>query len=81
MIERREGALAQRLAPMPGMKEPRYAQTLGGTVESSAALAGEHTSGSSPVASSERLAVLEAEVARLRGELEDLRRRFDELLS
>ena len=33
LAERAEGGLAAKLLPMPGMKEPRYAQTLGGPVE------------------------------------------------
>jgi uncharacterized protein len=73
LTERPEGALAQKLPPMPGMKEPRYAQALGGPVE--AAGPGDFSE-SRP---SDRIAALEAEVAKLRQELQELRRRFDDL--
>lgn len=72
MIDRPEGALVQKLAHAPGTKEPRFAQTLGGPVEM-AALA--------PAAAPDRLGLLEAEVARLRDEVAELRRRLDEVLS
>jgi uncharacterized protein YceH (UPF0502 family) len=72
MIERPEGALVQKLAQAPGTKEPRFAQTLGGPVEFAAPAY-------SPAP--DRLAVLETEVARLREELTELRRRLDEVLS
>ncbi len=71
MIERPEGALVQKLPQVPGTKEPRFAQTLGGTVEFA------------PVTHSpapDRLGSLEAEVARLRDEVTELRRRLDEVL-
>ena len=89
LAEREEGALAVRLPPMPGMKEPRYAQTLGGAIELTK---GEINSAADPVESrpSDRLSTLEAELARLReeivpevtrlrDELDALRRRFDDL--
>ena len=72
MIDRAEGALVQKLAHAPGTKEPRFAQTLGGPVELAAAA---HS------AVPDRLAPLEAEVARLRDEVAELRRRLDEVLS
>jgi uncharacterized protein YceH (UPF0502 family) len=73
LAERPEGPLVQKLPPMPGMKEPRYAQTLGGPVETgSYADAGGQKPG-------DRLSAVEAEVARLREELDELRRRFDAL--
>lgn len=63
----------QRLQHAPGTKEPRYAHTLGGAVEMSAApIAAPH--------SSDRIAALETEVAQLREEVADLRRRLDEVL-
>ena len=37
MMDRAEGALVQKLPHAPGTKEPRYAQTLGGAVDVSAA--------------------------------------------
>src|SRR5580692_506460 len=49
----------------------RYAHTLGGPVESAAA----------PVAQSDKLSTLEAEVSRLREEVAELRRRLDEVLN
>ena len=73
LAERPEGALVQKLLPMPGMKEPRYAQTLGGPVETTAYA----DSGTQKPA--DRLSYVEAEVARLREELDELRRRFDAL--
>lgn len=76
MMERQEGALVQKLAPAPGMKEPRYAQTLQGAVDvTSAAPAHGMTA-----AGSDRLAALEAEVMRLREEVDELRRRLDAVL-
>ena len=62
----------QKLPHAPGTKEPRYAHTLGGPVEAAAA---------APVVQSDRLSTLEAEVARLREEVADLRRRLDEVLN
>jgi uncharacterized protein YceH (UPF0502 family) len=73
LAERPEGALVQKLLPMPGMKEPRYAQTLGGPVEAAA------FADSGAQKPSDRLSAVEAEVARLREELDELRRRFDAL--
>lgn len=72
MIDRPEGALVQKLPHAPGTKEPRFAQTLAGAVEFSAPV---------HAPAQDRLAALEAEVARLRDELADLRRRLDEVLS
>lgn len=72
MIERPEGALVRKLAQAPGTKEPRFAQTLGGPVEFA-------VPAHSPAP--DRIAVLEAEVARLREEVTELRRRLDEVLS
>jgi uncharacterized protein YceH (UPF0502 family) len=72
MIDSPEGALVQKLAHAPGTKEPRFAQTLGGPVEMAAAV---HS------AAPDRFASLEAEVARLREEVAELRRRLDEVLS
>jgi uncharacterized protein len=62
----------QKLPHAPGTKEPRYAHTLGGPVEVPVA---------SPPVHSDRISVLEAEVARLREEVTELRRRLDEVLN
>jgi len=72
MMERPEGALVQKLAAAPGMKEPRYAQTLGGPVEA--------VVHQSPAVAHDRLSALEAEVASLRDEVAGLRRQLDDLL-
>lgn len=69
MIDRAEGALVQRLP------HARYAHTLGGAVEVSAAV----PTGSG--GAGDRLGALETEVARLREEVADLRRRLDEVLN
>ena len=71
LIDRPEGALARKLPPSPGMKEPRYAQTLGALAEEPAAPT--HVS-------SDRLSVLEAEVEQLKSEVAELKRRLDEVL-
>jgi uncharacterized protein YceH (UPF0502 family) len=78
MMEREEGPLAQKLAPAPAMKEPRYAQTLTGIVEEGTAAA------AAPAAAShglgERIAALEAEVGQLRAEVAELRRTLESVL-
>ena len=74
LAAREDGPLTQKLAPAPGMKEPRWAQILGGPVEFSAPAAAREFSGA------ERIGALEAEVAKLREEVADLRRRLDEVL-
>lgn len=65
-------ALVQKLPHAPGTKEPRFAQTLAGTVDFAVPV-------HSPAP--DRLASLEAEVTRLRDEVTELRRRLDEVLS
>jgi uncharacterized protein YceH (UPF0502 family) len=72
MMDRAEGPLAQKLAHAPGTKEPRYAQTLGGVVEVQALPAAGHAT--------DRMGLLEQEVARLREEVAELRRRLEEVL-
>ena len=72
----RMGDMVQKLAPAPGMKEPRYAQTLGGPVDATAAAQPQPLS-----SGNDRLASLEEEVAHLREEVADLRRRLEEVLS
>ena len=76
LMDRPEGALVQKLAPAPGMKEPRYAQLLTGPVDQT------HAPANAPahMAVSDRMAILESEVARLSEEVRELRRRLDEVL-
>jgi uncharacterized protein YceH (UPF0502 family) len=62
----------QKLPHAPGTKEPRYAHTMGGPVEVAAVAAPVHT---------DRISVLETEVATLREEVAELRRRLDEVLN
>jgi len=82
MIDRPEGALAQKLNPAPGMKEPRYAQTLAGPVDQAAAAVSPHTfSASSDRAGTlDRLATLEGEVDKLRSEVAELRQLLESVL-
>jgi len=77
LSERAEGPLVQKLAPAPGMKEPRYAQTLAGTVEQSTASAPPTASSHS---ASDRIAALENEVSLLRNEVAELRRLLESVL-
>lgn len=65
----------QRLPHTPGTKEPRYAHTLGGAIEMPPAPA------VNVAHSADRIGALEAEVAQLREEVAELRRRLDEVLS
>jgi uncharacterized protein len=65
------GTLVQKLPHAPGTKEPRFAQTLAGAVEFAAV---------APAHSPDRLGTLEAEVAKLRDEVAELRRRLDEVI-
>jgi uncharacterized protein YceH (UPF0502 family) len=64
----------QKLPHTPGTKEPRYAHTLGGAVEMPAAPAPGGTY------ATDRISALEAEVAQLREEVAELRRRLDAVL-
>jgi uncharacterized protein len=68
-----ESGLVQKLPHAPGTKEPRYAQTLGGAVEFQQPV--------SAPPQNDRLSALEAEVARLREEVADLRQRLDSVLN
>jgi uncharacterized protein YceH (UPF0502 family) len=77
MIDRAEGVLVQRLPHAPGTKEPRYAQTLGGPVAVATAAHMAHTA-PGPI---DRLSALEGEVASLREEVAELKRRLDEVLN
>ncbi len=75
LAAREDGALTQKLAAAPGMKEPRWAQLLGGPVELTA------TAHVREGGSSDRVAALEEDMARLREEVAELRRRLDEVLN
>jgi uncharacterized protein len=74
MMEYPDGALVQKLSPAPGMKEPRYAQTLAGAVDIAV------ITHAPAIAGSDRLAALEAEVSQLREEVSELRRLLESVL-
>jgi hypothetical protein len=67
--------LVVRLPRRPGEKEARYAHLLSGPA-AAAALAQEQPADSAAPPRSDRLTLLEAEVAQLRRELEDLKQQF-----
>jgi len=72
-----EAGSVQKLPHAPGTKEARYAQTLGGPVDvQSLPQASVQASG----AIGDRVAALEAEVARLREEVTELRQRLESVL-
>jgi uncharacterized protein len=75
LAAREDGALTQKLPAAAGMKEPRWAQTLGGPVEFTA------PASARDAGSADRVIALETEVAKLREELTELKRRLDELLN
>lgn len=77
LIDRPGGAFVQKLAAAPGMKEPRYAQTLGGPVDPGALAAPAAASSGS---AADRLSALESEVALLRNELMELRRLLESVM-
>jgi uncharacterized protein YceH (UPF0502 family) len=70
--------LARLLPRQPGTKESRYADRMGGEEEVAASAAAVDPPGGEVSCSPERVVALEAEVARLRGEVEDLRRQWAE---
>jgi hypothetical protein len=74
LAAREDGALTQKLPAAPGMKEPRWAQTLGGPVDLAASVMRD-------TSSFDRVGALETEVAKLREEVAELRRRLDEVLN
>lgn len=75
LIDRPEGPLVQKMAAGAGLKEPRFAQTLGGPIDQA-----EYVSPAAAPGSIDRLANLEYEVAQLRQEVAELRRRLEEVL-
>jgi uncharacterized protein len=84
----REPSLAVMLPRQPGTKESRYAHLFSGPVEAAAVAAPTVTAAFTPVFTGEaagdqdgRLAQLEATVAQLKSELENLRKRFDDLFA
>lgn len=74
LASRDDGPLTQKLPAGPGMKEPRWAQLLGGPVEFVPPAMHRETGGP------DRVGALEAEVAQLRAEVAELRRRLDDVL-
>jgi uncharacterized protein YceH (UPF0502 family) len=68
VLEKMLDTFVQKLPQAPGTKEPRYAHTLGGPVEAPPA----------PIAA-DRVSALEAEVAKLRDEVAELRRLLEGL--
>jgi uncharacterized protein YceH (UPF0502 family) len=74
MSDRPEGPLVQKLSPAPGMKEPRYAQTLSGPIDETAAPP------PARAANPDRLSALEAEVAELKSEVAELRRLLESVM-
>lgn len=71
---RDEQPLAIRLPRAPGTKEPRYAHLLAG--EPAAASATSSAAEPAPAPRVDRLAALEAEVGRLREDIDELKRQF-----
>jgi uncharacterized protein YceH (UPF0502 family) len=80
LMDREEGALVQKFAPAPGMKESRYGQTLGGFVEQSVADQTAPASSPSGGVLADRVLSLEYEVANLREELNQLRAKLEAVL-
>ena len=73
--------LVARLARRPGQKEARYAQLLGGPPPEDVAAPEAAVPPAPSVGGTDRLAALEAEVARLRDELHEVRVAVDDLRS
>lgn len=74
-LRRMDAGLVLELVKQPGWKEPRWTQLLGGPVDASAAVAGSVESHREPLA--DRVQRLEAELAQLRQEFEELRRQLE----
>jgi uncharacterized protein YceH (UPF0502 family) len=68
--------LVVKLPRRPGEKEARYAHLLSGTPVVAAASVEESAAGPATLPRTDRIAGLEAEVAQLRQELEDLKQQF-----
>lgn len=75
----RDPPLVARLPRRPGTKEPRYAHLLSGAAETAEPGAAETSA--PPQRPTDRIATLEEEIARLRGDLDALRREFAEFRS
>jgi uncharacterized protein len=76
----REPAVAAMLPRQPGTKESRYAHMFCGPVEVAPAVPRAASENAGAAAQDERIALLEATVAELRGEVTALRERIDSLL-
>jgi uncharacterized protein len=74
-----EQPLARRLERQPGEKEPRYTHLLSGAVDESAPAAVAARTAVPVGGSASRLAELEAEMARLRGEVDSLKSQMADL--
>lgn len=77
LIER-EPPMAARLERLPGTKEARYAHLLGGPIEAAAVVPSTPAVAPLAVPKEDRLARLEAEVAALREDLENVKAQFAE---
>jgi uncharacterized protein len=80
-LAEREPALVAMLPRQPGTKESRYAQLLGGPIETMAAPIVERAAEAAPGAAEreERMAQLEAAVTELRQEVGELREKIERL--
>ncbi|MDP9169623.1 MAG: DUF480 domain-containing protein, partial [Acidobacteriota bacterium] len=76
LIHREEGGMVQKLAAAPGLKEPRYAQLLGGPIDPSVV----YTPAAVSTGANDRIAALEFDVIQLREEVAELRRRLEAVL-
>lgn len=80
LMEREEGALAQKFSPAPGMKEARYGQTLGGFVEQAVADLAAAPSAAPTGGLADRVLSLEYEMASLREEVARLKATLESVL-
>ena len=77
LMEREPGALIALLPRQAGFKEPRYSHLLGGELSEEALASFAASSPTKPVAA-DRMVLLEAQVERLRKDLQDLQQQFKE---